>query len=265
MWNDKKVGVAITTYNSESYYKTLYDSLEQCDCIDTLVTVNGGDHYKGHYAGSWIQHDVNHYPSVCRNDAVNFLLNRDIDYIFLIEDDMIIKRPDTLDKYIEAHETSGLSYLCFVSTSDGSKDAQGNRTPRLSVQYPKSDVTICLYSNMCNEFTFHTADEFRATGLYDTKMRDAFDVDLTYRRTKWSHKKIPPFWYFPDIKDSDNYIQNNPNAVSRLQADGARQKVVGEQWKYFKQKHGVMVNEIPNGDEVTTRNHLRDIYEARNR
>ena len=43
-----KVGVGITTYNAEHYFKDLYDSLPM-DQIDELVVVNGGKEYKGKY------------------------------------------------------------------------------------------------------------------------------------------------------------------------------------------------------------------------
>ena len=40
-----KIGVGVTTYNAEHYFKDLYDSLP-LDRIDELVVVNGGKEYK---------------------------------------------------------------------------------------------------------------------------------------------------------------------------------------------------------------------------
>jgi glycosyltransferase involved in cell wall biosynthesis len=237
-----KIGVGITTYNSEEYYDTLYNSLP-LDKIDILVTVNGGDVYKNKYASNWIQHIENVYPSVCRNDCINFLLQRGCEHIFIIEDDMILKSPNIFDEYINASKEAGLKYFSFVSTSWES-GTPGNRTPRLTVEY-KNNVSISFYKNMCNEFTYHHRSCYEKTGLYDTNYRDPWDIDMAYRESQQNY--AAPFWWFADITSSDKLIINNPNAVSRLQgerADGSREQRIQKEWQYFAQKHGVMVNQI---------------------
>lgn len=240
-----KIGIGIVTYNSENYFKDLWNSLQSsCARFDELVVVNGGNKYEGLYECSWIQHNINYYPAVCRNDAINFLLNRDCDHIFLIEDDMIIKDGNIFNKYIEASKASGLKYFSFCSTSWES-GKPGNRTPRLTVEYNKN-VSVSFYKNMCNEFTYHHRSAFVNTGLYDTQFRDPFDIDMAYRESQEGH--AAPFWWFADVTGSDDLICNNPVAVSRLQSDrpdGSREQRIQEQWKLFINKHGMMVNQIP--------------------
>jgi hypothetical protein len=240
-----KIGVGIVTFNSENYYKDLYNSLP-FDSIDELVTVNGGDEYNEKYKNSdWIQHNKNRFPSVCRNDCITFLLNKDCEHIFIIEDDMIIKNKNIFKKYIEASKQSGLKYLHFVSTS-WEAGTPGNRTPRLTVEYSK-DVSISFYKNMCNEFTYHHKSCYEEVGIYDTQFRNPFDIDLAYRESKYG-KYAAPFWWFADITNSDDYICNNPIAVSRLQAKdnpNSREKTIQKEWEKFIQKHGLLVNQIP--------------------
>jgi len=239
-----KIGVGITTYNSEEYYKTLYNSLP-LNKIDILVTVNGGDRYKDEYKGNWIQHTENVYPSVCRNDCINFLLQRNCEHIFIIEDDMILKSLEIFDKYIQASKESGLKYFSFVSTSWES-GTPGKRTPKLTVEY-KNNISISFFQNMCNEFTYHHRSCYEKTGLYDTNYRDPWDIDMAYRESQQDY--AAPFWWFADITDSDNLIMNNPNAVSRLQGDrpdGSREQRIQKEWEYFIKKHGRHVTQIPN-------------------
>jgi glycosyltransferase involved in cell wall biosynthesis len=239
-----KIGVGIITYNSENYFNSLYESLP-FDRVNDIVVVNGGDRYKHPYEPcNWIQHSKNYYPAFCRNDAVNFLMNRGCEHIFLIEDDMIIKDVNIFDKYIQASKASGLKYFSYVSTSWES-GTPGSRTPRLTVEYSKN-ISVSFYKNMCNEFTYHHYTAFKQTGLYDTQFRDPFDIDLAYRESCSNY--AAPFWWFADITNSDELICNNPNAVSRLQTDrpdGSREQRIQEQWKLFVNKHGLMVNEIP--------------------
>lgn len=254
----EKIGVGIITYNSEDYFKTLYESLPLA-LIDELVVVNGGNHYRENYACNWIQHNTNNYPSVCRNDAINFLTNRNCEHIFIIEDDMIIKNPKIFEAYINASKISGLKYLCFTSIAWES-GAIGNRTPRLTVNY-KNNISISFYKNMCNEFTYHHVSCFNQVGLYDTQFRDPFDIDMAYRESKTEYASN--FWWFADITNSDDYIMNNPNATSRLQSsdrpDGSREQRINEQWDLFYKKHNLYVNQIEDHGQQNLLNKLKRI------
>ena len=236
-----KIGVGVTTYNAEHYFKDLYDSLP-LDRIDELVVVNGGKEYKNKYKDAhWIQHSKNYYPSVCRNDCLRFLMERDMDYYITLEDDMVIKDPNIFDKYIEAAELSKFGYFCFVSTSWESGEP-GNRTPKLELQYSK-DVTVNLYPHMCNEFTFKTKKCIEDTGLYDNKFRYIFDVENVHRIAQAGH--IPNFWWFPDVKGSDELIMNHPETETRINAGGERDRKLGKEYDMFIKKHGTTVQGIP--------------------
>jgi glycosyltransferase involved in cell wall biosynthesis len=239
----EKIGVGIVTYNSENYFKELYNSVDQTK-IDHLVVVNGGNTYDGVYNCQWIQHTENKYPAACRNDAITSLLKANCEHIFIIEDDMLIKNNDIFSKYIEASKLSGLKYFSYVSTSWESGTPE-KRTPRLVVQY-SNDVSVSFYKNMCNEFTYHHSSCYEKVGLYDTQFRDPFDIDMAYRESQELYSA--PFWWFADITNSDQYIKNNPVAVSRLQGDrpdGNREQRIQEQWSLFFKKHKLMVNQIP--------------------
>lgn len=244
MNNYEKIGVGIVTYNSENYFNDLYNSLP-LDRIDCLVVANGGEEYKGNYKANWIQHHSNFYPAVCRNDCISFLLNRNYEHIFIIEDDMILTNPNIFDAYLKASKFSGLKYFSFVSVSEYT-GTPFNRTPKLTVEY-EDDTRVSFFQNMCNEFTYHHKSCFEKVGLYDSQFRDPFDVDMTYRESQQNY--AAPFWWFADIANSDEYIINNPNAVSRLQSedrpDGSRAQRIGEQWALFYKKHGVSVVDIP--------------------
>lgn len=238
-----KLGVGIVTYNSENYFRDLYNTLP-LERIDELVVVNGGDKYtKDYKCNKWIQHAENKYPAVCRNECVEYLLQRECEHIFIIEDDMLVKDKSIFDKYIQTSKASGIKYFSFVSTS-WETGIPGKREPRLVVDY-RDGSSVSLYKNMCNEFTYHHYTAFTKTGLYDSQFRDPFDIDMAYRESQQDYSS--PFWWFADITGSDNYIENNPIAVSRLQterSDGSREQRIQEQWKLFVNKHKLMVHQI---------------------
>jgi len=164
-----------------------------------------------------------------------------MDYYIILEDDVVIKDPDIFNKYIEAAEVSKLGYFCFASTSWESGEP-GNRTPKLELQYSK-DVAVNLYPHMCNEFTFKTKQCIQDTGLYDNKFRYIFDVENVHRVANAGH--IPGFWYFPDIKDSDDFIMNHPETETRINAGGERDRKLGKEYDMFIKKHGTSVQSIP--------------------
>ena len=259
MQNKQKIGVGVVTYNSESYFKSLYDSLNGAN-IDEFVVVNGGNEYENKYDCDWIQHKKNYYPAACRNDCINYLMNRDVDYLFLIEDDQIIKNVNIFQKYIEASNISGLDYFSFVSMSYNS-GSPNNRKPKLTVNY-SGDIAVSFYANMCNEFAFFKSSIIKKIGLYDTLFRDPFDIDMMVRMAK-DVDTVAPFWYFADIEKSDDYIMNNPNATSRLQApdrpDGSREQKIQEQWELFHQKHNFHVNDIADTSPEEVIQHLKKI------
>ena len=159
---------------------------------------------------------------------------------------------------IKGSKESGLKYLCFASMAWQSGPSEA-RTPLLTVNY-KNDVSISFYKNMCNEFTYHHKSCYEKVGLYDTQFRDPFDIDMAYRESKQDY--AAPFWWFADVADADLYIENNPNATSRLQADrpdGSREKRIQEQWELFIKKHGLHVSQIPDISQIDVVKKLKSI------
>jgi len=245
----RRIGLAITTFNSESYFKALYDTIP-FDIVDEVVVVNGGAPYERHYEGvHWIQHETIKYPSVARNDGLNYLKTQNIDYFFICEDDMIIKNPNIFQAYIDAHEKTNIHYFIYASNAWNS-GPKGNRTPLLHIRYTP-DTAINLYANMCNEFTFHTRQLLDITQGYDEQYKYLFDVDYTYRAS--TSGLSAPFWYFPDIPDSDDYIDNNPVAVSRLDSDGSRITKLTPEYERFHRKYDkplVFIDKIPEAELI---------------
>ena len=115
------------------------------------------------------------------------------------------------------------------------------------VQY-SPELSLSFYGNMCNEFTYHHRTCFEKYGSYDSNLRDLFDVDMVYRQSKYN-PNVSPFWWFADITNSDEFIENNPVAVSRLQTerpDGSREQIIGKMYEYFASKHNINIQDIPN-------------------
>ena len=70
------------------------------------------------------------------------------------------------------------------------------------------------------------------------------DVENVHRIAQADY--IPSFWWFPDVKDSDDLIMNHPETESRINAGGERDKKLGKEYDMFIKKHGTAVQGIPN-------------------
>lgn len=239
---NEKIGLVITTFNSESYFKDLYNTIP-FDRLDNVVVVNGGEPYRDVYDREnlhWIQHDYVQYPSVARNDGLKRLLDEDTEHFFVCEDDMLLKNPSIFDLYIDASKRTGIEYFIYTSVSWGAGQ-KGNRTPKQIVEY-SPDFSVIFNSNMCNEFTYTSRNLIEKIGLYDERFRYIFDVDYAYRALRALNI---PFWFFPDLRNSDDLIDNNQSATSRLDADGKRVTRLQPDYDYFYEKHRVNVPQIP--------------------
>ena len=239
------IGCVITTFNSQEYFETLWNSIP-FHRIDELVVVNGGKPYTKPFTSdkcnvTWIQHESNQGVARSRNDGLKYLREKNCDYYFIIEDDMIILDENIFSRYIDASQVTGLQYFCFVSYP-WEAGHRFERTPRLKVQY--NDATLIhFYKNSCNEFTFRTKEMLDKSGFYDETYLSCFDVDNYYSITQLPEGHV--FWYSPDLASSDDLIMNNTEAVSRMDNDGKRVERLLPDYSYFLRKQGILIQQIP--------------------
>lgn len=266
MIDRNKIGVVVTTFNSENYFETLFNSLPD-DRYGPLVVVNGGEPYtklykRMHGEVHWIQHETNFGPARSRNDGLKKLYDLGCDHMFCIEDDIIIKSEDIFDAYINASKITGLQYFCWVSYP-WEAGSTGNRTPRFKVQY-SDKLTINLYKNSCNEVTYRTRNLYEKIGIennhYDENFKYMFDVDNYYRITQLPEGHV--FWNSPDLSNGDDFIMNNPDAISRLDYDGKRIQRLGSDMEYFENKHGLHVSKIKDATTQEVINKLQRIKDS---
>lgn len=250
----ERTGLVITTFNSESYFQDLYNTIP-FDKLDNVVVVNGGKPYQNDYSNEklhWIQHEDVKYPSVARNDGLKYLIDQNIDHFFICEDDMLIKDPSIFEQYINASKKTGIEYFIYTSVSWGSGQ-RGNRTPNHVVAY-SPELSIIFNTNMCNEFTYTSRNIIEKIGLYDEHFKYTFDVDFAYRALR---ELGIPFWNFPDLKNSDDLVNNNDSATSRLDADGKRFTRLQPDYEHFFQKHGLNITQIPTSSLTDIINSLK--------
>jgi GT2 family glycosyltransferase len=257
----EKIGVGIITCNRKDYLVNLLESIANRNDLE-LVVVNDGDPLE---VPGWNYYVINNETNLgvgkSKNKAMQHLLDKGCDYIFIIEDDMIVLDDTVFEKYIQASKVSGIQHFNYGPGSPFNRkqtisnfdlhnrhllDQHSEPNPKLVVEYG-NDIKVSLFEHTVAMFSFFTRKVLEEVGLIDENYYNAWEhVDHTYCIIKAGYH--PPFWWFADIYESHKYLTEAPGAI-----DNSSIANKTEQWEknvyggreIYKQKHGHYPNEPP--------------------
>lgn len=273
-----KVGVGIITCNRPDYLRNLLNTLVDCESsIDELVVINDGRPITDFdlFFGTWIDNEVNLGVGKSKNKAMQHLLDEGCDYIFIIEDDMIIKNKDIFNAYIKASDLTGIQHFNFGPGTPFNRtqsivnydlhnreflDNNSKPNPKAIIEYTK-DVQIDLYEHVAGVFSFFTKEILLTVGLHNESYKNAWEhVDHTFRIIK--EKGHPPFWWFADIHNSVNYIEIPNEAIKDSSTSNNKEewfKNINAGREIYKQQHGFYPNMCPHTSKDDVIKNLKDI------
>jgi len=208
-----KIGVGIITCNRPDFLKKLVASLEQCCYIDEVVIINDGDKVSNlniPFKHTLINNDTNINVGASKNKAMRHLLDKKCEYIFTLEDDIIIKDKNIFKDYINASIETGLQHFNFGFSQRENLDSSLNPVYRKIIDYG-NDVKLVLTKNILGACTFYTREALMTIGLHHHSFNKGHGdhLELTYRAFK--HGYGTPFWWFADIFNSWDKIENQSN------------------------------------------------------
>lgn len=206
-------GITICSYNRPEFAEKCVKSVRKhlADVVDHIVFVNDGSdpRHNGSYrrvekavqsmGGTYIGMDENGGVAAAKNIGLRYLLTKECDWIFTLEDDLLIQSPKAVTEYLRIAEDSGLSHFSFAH--HGPANVSGpTLTTSFGVEYYGHSVGAwCLYS----------ADDLTKHGLLDERMFNAFEhVELEIRLGMTPHQ-------FPDITNSAEYIKEIPGSIEK--------------------------------------------------
>jgi GT2 family glycosyltransferase len=250
---NNKVGVAIITCDRQPFFEkclySLYPTAKKHEKIDTLIVVNDGAPYpKSIYTSvvdEVIQNSRNLGVACSKNKALRALIAKGCNHLFLIEDDIIIKNSNVFEQYIKSAATSGIWHLNYGLHGSYNRDERGDAVVKNLIEYAPS-VEVAFYHNILGAFSYYLASIIKHVGYMDERYRNAFEhVDHTYRIIK---KELhPPFWYFADIANSWDYIEDQTENYegSKIRNEKEFADNFQNAMAWFQHKHGTVPQHVP--------------------
>jgi glycosyltransferase involved in cell wall biosynthesis len=250
-----KIGIAIITCDRPNYVNNLLSTINPQKFLRFVVN-------DGEQDLSDIKHAIHTVKTpkpksgvgVAKNLAIKTLMGIGYDYIFLLEDDIVIKNEEVFEKYIEASKLSGIQHFNFAFHGNDNYLPDGTEAVKMKVEYSK-DCAVCLYPNVYGALSFYTKKCIEECGYMDEYYYNALEhVDHT---NKIIQKKMhPPFRWFADIADSSKYIseQDSSHSGSTIRKDQSWIQNFHNMADYFTKQNGFDVRnpytKIANKEEV---------------
>jgi hypothetical protein len=195
-----KIGVGLITYNRPEYYQQVLKTIPK-DKIDALVIVNDGTNtYVNDSDGDYVaKNNAQLGVAISKNVALRALIEKfECEYLFIIEDDILIKDPTVFEEYIKAANSTGVHHLCYE------KVAGNEKTLKYTLEQPDGSK-LGFYFHPQGAFMYIHANLVKKLGYFDESYMNAYEhIDFAYNLIK--KYVAPPFWYFPDLLNSEKYL-----------------------------------------------------------
>ena len=236
-----KIGIGIITCNRNEFLRDCVKSIAP-EWYDELIIINDGDKpITTFYGCEVVNNDQNIGVCKSKNKALKELLNRDCDYIFLVEDDMRFKG-NAFDEYIKASEITGIQHMSFAYHGPANKGniSKGEPKPRKVIDY--GDVKIALNQHSVGAVCFYTRKSLEDVGIFDEDFdKNNFEhVEHSYRLAKSGYST--PYWWWADLANSCDFIEEqacSEESSSIRRGDDWKQKIIDSAY-IFQKKHGYM-------------------------
>lgn len=212
------IGVGITTYNRFDMFKKCFESVvANTRDIDEIVVVDDcstkdRDKYDKYFDQiSKFKHikvrqlSKNRGVGAAKNIIMQYFTDKGYDFIFTIEDDIIIKSPDTFKAYIDKSVEAKIEYINFAEHGSHNK-----RSKIVKV----NGVEMKIYPNIVGAFSLYTKKLIKEIGFHDEQFINAMEhVDYCYRA---SEKGLTtPFWKFCDLVNNTELIEEQENSINQ--------------------------------------------------
>jgi len=200
-----EIGVGILTYKRPDYYRQVLSCIPRQE-IGKLIIVNDGEEtYVQEFDGDIVITNGEQLGvAKSKNKLLRGLIENGLKYLFLIEDDILIKDPKVFQHYIKAAASTGIHHLCFEKISNNGSNL------KYVLEQPDG-VKLGFYHHPQGAFMYVNANLVTKLGYFDENYINAYEhIDFAYNLIR--NKLAPPFWNFPDLLNSEDYLTDIPGS-----------------------------------------------------
>lgn len=224
------IGVGIVTYDREEQFQRIAKSISQVDHI-VAIKDGGKDDYSFSPSFEFIKQSENKSVGFCKNIAIDYLLDKNCEHIFLLEDDCLVKDNKVWEYCISFSKESGLLHFNW-------NDYRYERSK--TVMFQKHKAAIC-FNTEANFSYFHR--KFLEKIRFDTKFKNAWEhVDLEIQGERLGF--LPPFRTFISPSDLKDYLEIIDNDKSTISGTENHKQFVSEGYNYLRRKWNIELNKI---------------------
>lgn len=237
-----KIGLGIVTYNRPGFFAQCADSvIKNGRDIDYLVVYDddSDDKHELEYIDALdelkscfkekihiILSDKNRGVGKAKNIVLKNMFNHGCDYMFTLEDDILLKSPEVFNKYIEAGKKTGFHHLNFALHGPANKGG-----------YKYTDNTVDYYPHCVGAFSMYTKEVIEKVGYIDENFNNAWE-HCEFTQRIGDAGLTSPFWAFADVHGSQNLLEEIPGSIdnSSIRPNPNWQKNIDEGLKYWREK-----------------------------
>jgi GT2 family glycosyltransferase len=243
-----KVGLGLVTFNRPEYCRQALESLEANnwggatlrlvyeDCSDSKYKLQY-DTLERLYKDKCIfmRGTKNYGVAVAKNTLLTYMFEEQCDYLFTMEDDILMKNKNTCIYYQRYADMNKIQYMNF-----GLHGTMNHKDQPLFFQ------GLLCYPNCIGAFTLHTRECIELLGYYDDTFKNAWEhVEYCWRACEIGI--TTPFWYFIDYPKSYDLLEEIPGSIdnSSIRPRDDWNKNIQEGQQYWISKHGKFLPERP--------------------
>jgi hypothetical protein len=204
-----KIGLALITCDRlnffEKSFKSAYSSISEFKNSEFIVINDGKEKIQKDNCNI-VSTKGNEGVGKSKNIGLKYLIEKECEHIFLMEDDIEIIDSKVFELYINACEKTGIKHFNYAL--HGNHNLDYNRKPilRKTINYTDG-IKVDLYPNVLGAFSYYHIDTLKKCGVMDESFYNALEhVDHTYHIIKEGYH--PPFRWFADVHNSKNYLKD---------------------------------------------------------
>lgn len=250
-------GLVLVTFDRENLCKNLLNSITLKDFKMVVVVKDGNCRYTKEFESKlnanvvYLPQDVNVGTGPCKQLGVNYLLeNSEIEHVFIIEDDILIKDNKVWDYYIDFSHKTGIWHTNWNNM----------KYSQITCEIEFDGLEAIINREHDDAFSYFHRNMFKFCE-FSPDIKTIFE-GLSIELQLIEKDLLPPFWNFVCPKGTDKFI-SDVKATSTIVGKKDFEKNYQEFMTKFKQRHGKYVADIPEpdmGDVFKMLNFLRENY-----